>query len=95
MNTSTDNMSTGLPIVSFTVYSEPASKANSRQLVHLNGRPAFIKSAKARQYMKDFQWQCPKLNPLITGDVAVHIRIFYASRRPDLDATFGSDSLVL
>lgn len=86
-------MSTGLPIVSFTVYSEPASKANSRQLVHLNGRPAFIKSAKARQYMKDFQWQCPKLNPLITGDIAVHIRIFYASRRPDLDESVILDAM--
>jgi Holliday junction resolvase RusA-like endonuclease len=88
-----DNKSTGLPIVEFIVFGEPASKANSRQLVHLNGRPAFIKSAKARAYLKDFQWQCPKLNPLITGDVAVHLRIFYASRRPDLDESVILDAM--
>ena len=33
-----------------TIPGEPASKANSRQLVTIHGRPAFIKSAKARAY---------------------------------------------
>lgn len=93
MNILSDSKSTCLPIVSFIVLGEPASKANSRQLVHLNGKPAFIKSAKARAYLKDFQWQCPKLNPLITGDVAVHLRIFYASRRPDLDESVILDAM--
>jgi len=86
-------MSTNLPIVSFIVCGEPASKANSRKLVHLNGRPAFIKSAKARSYVKDFQWQCPKLDPLLSGDLAVHLRIFYASRRPDLDESVILDAM--
>ena len=93
MNILTDNMSTNLPIVSFIVCGEPASKANSRKLVHLNGRPAFIKSAKARSYVKDFQWQCPKLDPLLSGDLAVHLRIFYASRRPDLDESVILDAM--
>ncbi len=82
-----------ISIVSFVVYGEPASKANSRKLVHLNGKPAFIKSTKARNYLKDLQWQCPKLDPLIVGDLAVHIRVFYASRRPDLDESVILDGM--
>lgn len=75
------------------VYGEPASKANSRQLVHLNGRPAFIKSAKARNYEKIFKVQCKKIDPLMEGDVRVTIKIFYASRRPDLDESVILDCL--
>ena len=86
-------MSISESIVSFVIYGEPASKANSRQLVRLNGRPAFIKSAKARNYLNDLQLQCPKLKPLIIGDVAVHIRVFYASRRPDLDESVILDGM--
>ena len=40
--------------VDFTIIGEPASKANSRQLVTIRGRPAFIKSKKARDYVKLF-----------------------------------------
>ena len=54
-------------------------------LVHLNGKPAFIKSAKARGYERDFKLQCKKIDPLMSGDVRVDIIIYYASRRPDLD----------
>ncbi len=93
MNTLTDNVSTDLPLASFVIHGEPASKANSRKLVHLNGRPAFIKSAKARGYVKDFQFQCPKLSPLLTGDLAVYIKIYYATRRPDLDESVILDAM--
>lgn len=79
--------------VSFVVIGEPASKANSRKLVRLNGRPAFIKSDKARNYLRDFQWQCKKLHPLMQGDLAVEITIFYASRRPDLDESVILDAM--
>ena len=88
-----DDMSTYLPLCKFTVIGEPASKANSRKLVHLNGKPAFIKSTKARGYLKDFEWQCPRLDPLLTGDLAVYIRIYYASRRPDLDESVILDAM--
>lgn len=88
-----DDKTTSQPVAEFTVLGEPASKANSRQLVHIKGRPAFIKSAKARAYVKDFQWQCPKLDPLLTGDLSVHIKIFYASRRPDLDESVILDAM--
>ena len=42
----------------FVIFGEPASKANSRKLVTLGGRPAFIKSQKARDYVTEFQHQC-------------------------------------
>lgn len=76
-----------------TVYGEPASKANSRQLVRLNGRPAFIKSSKARGYERDFKMQCKKIDPLMEGDVSVTITIYYASRRPDLDESVILDCM--
>jgi hypothetical protein len=79
--------------VSFTIFGEPASKANSRRLVTIKGRPASIKSQKALDYVKTFQVQCPKLKALIIGDVAVKINIFYASRRPDLDESIILDAM--
>ena len=85
--------SQGLRSVSFTVYGEPASKANSRQLVTIKGRPSVIKSAKARRYVIDFQKQCPKLNQMLEGDLSISCHIWYASRRPDLDASLLFDSM--
>ena len=73
------------PLASFTVHGEPASKANSRQLVTIRGKPAFIKSKKARNYEKTFAPQCPQINPPVEFDVRVTLTIFYATRRPDLD----------
>lgn len=71
----------------FVICGEPASKANSRRWT---GR-LFIKSAKALDYGKTFAAQCPVLEPLMEGDLRVSIRIFYASRRPDLDASLIFD----
>lgn len=79
--------------VFFTVFGEPASKANSRQLVRLNNRPMFIKSKKARDYVSAFKLQCPKLPVLMQGDLVVHIKIYYASRRPDLDESVILDAM--
>ena len=79
--------------IQLVVYGEPASKSNSRMLVHLNGKPAFIKSAKARGYERDFKLQCKKIDPLMSGDVRVDIIIYYATRRPDLDESVILDSM--
>lgn len=73
--------------VSFTIYGEPASKANSRRWT---GK-YFIKSEKALKYGAEFQRQCPKIDPLMDGDLRVTIKIFYASRRPDLDPSLIFD----
>lgn len=72
--------------IQFTILGEPASKANSRRWT---GK-FFIKSEKALNYSKAFKAQCPVLDPLMEGDLAVIIHIWYASRRPDLD-----ESLIL
>jgi len=74
----------------FIIEGEPASKANSRKIVSFGSRPALIKSDKARGYEKTFHSQCPKLDEMMEGDLTVCMRIFYASRRPDLD-----ESLIL
>ncbi len=72
---------------------EPASKANSRRLVQLGNRLASIKSKKALSYADGFRLQCKKLPELLKGDVQVEMRIWYASRRPDLDESLILDLL--
>jgi len=80
-------------MISFVVLGEPASKANSRRIVLFGKRPALIKSAKAIAYAKSFQRQCPKPTRMLLGDLVATIRIFYASRRPDLDASVILDAM--
>ena len=79
--------------VTFTVYGEPASKANSRKMVLIKGRPALIKSAKARAYVTMFESQCPVMEVPTTDDVLVEMMIHYASRRPDLDESLILDCM--
>jgi len=79
--------------VTFLISGEPASKSNSRQLVTIKGRPAFIKSKKARDYVASFEQQAPQLKPLIEDDVVVEMTIYYASRRPDLDESVILDAM--
>ena len=85
-------MSTGRR-VKFTIYGEPASKANSRRLVKVGGKPRFVKSQKALKYEQDFRYQCPAIEPLIMGDVSVTATVFYATRRPDLDESVILDCM--
>jgi Holliday junction resolvase RusA-like endonuclease len=73
--------------VEFTVYGEPASKSNGRRWT---GK-FLIKSEKALNYGDAFIKQCPVLEPLLEGDLRVSMTIFYASRRPDLDASLILD----
>jgi Holliday junction resolvase RusA-like endonuclease len=81
--------------IHFTVYGEPASKSNSRKIVTIKGRPAVIKSKKAREYVKAFAEQCPQFadDLLFEDDVEVRAKIFYASRRPDLDESVILDCM--
>lgn len=72
-------------MITFTIYGEPASKANSRRLVKRGKRVISIKSAKALDYRDVFIEQCPVLDTLMQGELASHIHIWYASQRPDLD----------
>lgn len=79
--------------VEFVIEGEPASKANSRRMVLRGKHPRFIKSQKALDYCKLFGKQCPQLDELFTEDVAVIIKIFYGSRRPDLDESVILDEM--
>jgi Holliday junction resolvase RusA-like endonuclease len=78
--------------LAFKILGEPASKANSRKMVTIGGSPRLIKSAKALSYASAFKLQA-KAGRMIEGDVAVHITIWYASRRPDLDESLILDLL--
>jgi Holliday junction resolvase RusA-like endonuclease len=79
-----------LQVLSQIIFGEPASKANSRRVVHYGGMSRLIKSKKALSYSDVFRQQCKPLSTLMTGDLRVTLHIFYASRRPDLD-----ESLIL
>lgn len=81
-------------MISFTIFGEPASKANSRQIVTIGGRPSSIKSKKARCYEVDALPQIPmEARVRIEGPVCVTLTIFYASERPDLDESVVLDVL--
>jgi Holliday junction resolvase RusA-like endonuclease len=81
---------------SFKIFGEPASKSNQRRLVTHQGRPRFIKSKKALDYISALRLQLSaknfKMIPKDT-DVAVTMKIYYASRRPDLDESVVLDAL--
>lgn len=80
--------------IKFTILGEPASKANSRQIVQRGGRPASIKSEKALDFEHNALKQIPPIaRQQIACPVRVTLRIFYASERPDLDESIVLDVL--
>jgi hypothetical protein len=90
--------------VAFVIRGEPASKANSREIVTrrfrnkadgvMKTRPMSIKSDKARDYERAAILQIPAHARVeLTGPVRVTMRIFYASERPDLDESVILDVL--
>lgn len=89
--------------VCFTIKGEPASKANSREIVarryrdaqgKVRTRPMSIKSDKARDYERTAMLQIPASARVeLTGPVRVILRIYYASERPDLDESVILDVL--
>ena len=81
---------TEMQVLSQIIFGEPASKANSRRVVRFGNMSRLIKSQKALNYSDAFKQQCTRLPQLMTGDLRVTMKIYYASRRPDLD-----ESLIL
>ncbi|MDR6384952.1 RusA family crossover junction endodeoxyribonuclease [Paraburkholderia caribensis] len=90
--------------LAFEILGEPASKANSRELVtlrfrdsdtgELRRRPRIRKSDKALAYERAALRQIPQqCRVRLTGPVRVRLRIFYASERPDLDEAVVLDVL--
>jgi Holliday junction resolvase RusA-like endonuclease len=81
-------------MIAFTILGEAASKANSRKIVTIGGRPSSIKSKKAREFEADALKQIPpEARQRIEGPVRVTLRIFYATERPDLDESLVLDVL--
>lgn len=80
--------------VRIVIIGEPASKANSRQIVIIAGRPKVIKSEKARDYERDALLQIPAAaKVMFSGPLRATIRIWYATERPDLDESVILDVL--
>lgn len=89
--------------IAFTIFGQAASKANSREIVTRKRRgadgqlkivPASIKSDAALDFESDALRQIPPRARLrIEADVVVVLRIWYASRRPDLDESIVLDVL--
>lgn len=76
-----------------TILGQPVSKSNRSQIVKIGGRYSLIKSKEARAYVKAVAAQVPVLRPLLAGRLALHLRVYYASERPDLDESLIMDAL--
>ena len=59
----------------------------------MGGKPRFIKSKKALQYSKDFDLQCPTRKEIFDTDLVIAMKIYYKTRRPDLDESLILDLL--
>jgi len=85
--------------IRFTIRGQPCSKANSRRIVTFNRgeedqRAAVVKSKEALAYERDALRQIPAAaRQRLEGPIAVTIRIWYASERPDLDESIILDCL--
>ena len=84
--------------VRFTLYGQPASKANSRKIADVgpadNRRRIFIKSKQALAFERDALRQVPPAaRQRIEVPVRVTLRMWYASERPDLDESLVLDVL--
>lgn len=80
------------PQASGTIHAECASGKNSRQIVRFGKRVALIKNAKARAFLKASPSGIT-IDVPIMGPVQLDCRIFYSSRRPDLDPAMVMDWL--
>lgn len=74
---------------------EPASKANSRQIVKIGGKLRVIKSLKARRYVSDVARQVAALpeDKMLRTPIRMTAHVYYASQRPDLDPSLILDAL--
>ena len=81
-------------MIQLTILGEPASKANSRKLVKFGERMVSVKGDKALDYERDALRQIPPTARVqLKVEVAVTMRIFYATERPDLDESLILDIL--
>lgn len=77
--------------IKLTLLGQATTKSNRRRLVTFQGRPRLIKSAEALRFKEDALRQIPAAcRKRLKGPVAITLRMFYTSERPDL-----SEDLVL
>jgi hypothetical protein len=80
--------------VRLTILGQPCSKANSREIVTIAGRPSSIKSKAARAYERDALKQIPpRCRVRIEGPVRVTLHLHYSWEGPDLDESIVLDVL--
>jgi len=80
--------------VAFVILGEPASKANNRRLLLIDGKPRFVKSSKALAFACSAALQIPvAARVMFEGPVRVTLRMFYSTERPDLDESIVLDVL--
>jgi Holliday junction resolvase RusA-like endonuclease len=77
----------------FTILGQPYSKANSRKVVSIKGKIRVIKSSKALKYSKQVKETLPIRHHLFQDDVFIAMKIYYQTRRPDLDESLILDLL--
>jgi hypothetical protein len=85
-------------VISFVILGEPASKANSREVAIIGPKHArrmiLRKGDKALSYERDALRQIPPAaRQRLDGPVAVTLRIWYSTERPDLDESIVLDVL--
>jgi len=85
-------------MVVMTIQGKLVSMKNSKIHTMIKGRPFAIKSHEARKYERDFRVQVPsEYRGLQLGaldkPLATIVRVFYPSRRSDLDASLVYDML--
>lgn len=81
-------------VIAFRILGQPASKANSREIVTIGGRPTPIKSKVALAYERDALRQIPSwARQRLDGPVCIWLRIFYGDERSDLDESLLLDVL--
>lgn len=59
----------------------------------MGGKPRFIKSSKALGYEERWGHLQKARDPLFSEDVILAVRVYYESRRPDLDISHLKDCL--
>lgn len=81
-------------MIRLTIFGQPFSKANRRQLVTIKGRAALIKSKEALAYERDALLQIPAAARVrLEGPVRVRLVIYYRTEMPDLDESVLLDIL--
>lgn len=80
--------------ITLTIAGGLVSKANSRRLVVIGGKPRFIKSATALAWEHSALMQIPHDHRIgMTGPIRMTATIYYPSRRNDLDPSLLMDVL--